>query len=104
MLGNPFTIGTLTNSGFFKLQGTQPQSITTMTMINGTVQYYGAANGTISLTTFFSLQILGPATFTLNAPITVGPITGGGTLTISGGILDVGANNMITIAGNRTIL
>ncbi len=101
---NNFSIGTLANSGTFSLQGTQTtQTITTMNM-GGTVQYYGAGPGTIRLSTFYSLTVTGSGTFTLNQPITVGPATGGGLLTISGtATLDVsGSSRPITIYGSWT--
>ena len=99
-----FTIGTLTNATVFKLTGQQAtQTITTPNNVSGTVQYYGTG-GTIGLDKFYNLTIAGPGTFTLKQPIAVGPATGGGTLLISGGTLDVDAINsyQITIAGTWT--
>ena len=99
-----FTIGTLANSSIFRLTGTQlTQSITIMNM-SGTVQYYdGAGSGTILLSTFFNLEIVGPTrTFTLGQNITVGPASGGGQLLLTNGFLDVNAtsNFAITLYGD----
>ncbi len=109
--GNDFTLGTLTNTGTFALNGTQPtQSITTMTMVAGVVQYYdGGADGNILLDRFYTLEI--PATvaatrrFTLGQDIVVGPVAGGGEVRIANGILDVDAapnSRTITLYGNWT--
>ncbi len=99
--GNNFTIGTLTNSGVFRLTGSQAtQSIGSMTM-SGKVQYYGAG-GTLYLSVFNNLEIAGTGTFTLGQPIQVGPaLVGTSQLLITSGTLDVSPSSFqITVNGN----
>ena len=76
MNNHDFTIGTLSfngNAGSFLLDGTQvTQTVTTMDVISGSVEYNGASGGNVILTDFFTLNInRAGQTFVLNNNINI---------------------------------
>ncbi|MBB6482633.1 FlgD immunoglobulin-like domain containing protein, partial [Spirochaeta isovalerica] len=99
MQANNFTVGTLVNDNVLQLEGTQgTQSITTMDVDTGQVEYDGVAGGTVRIASFYDLLIDGVGTFTLNSAIDVN-----NDLDIAGGMLDVsGSDFQITLDGNWT--
>ena len=68
-----FTIGTLSNDGTLRLDGTaaQTQSVTTMDVDSGLVLYAGLTGGIVKIGSFYDLEIAGGGTFSLDAAKTV---------------------------------
>jgi fibronectin-binding autotransporter adhesin len=92
--GLDFIIGTLANTGTFRLNGAQTTQSIGSIGFTGNVQYYGAGGNIRINVPFNSLEIAGSGTFTLAGNIQVGPnspTVGTGVLKITGGKLDTSA-------------
>ena len=95
---NNFSIGTLVNNNVLQLEGSQgTQSITTMDINSGVVEYDGGAGGSVLIDSFYDLLIDGAGVFSLGQAIDIN-----NDIDIDGGTLDVTAGNnwKINIGGD----